>query len=278
MPFTKRQTNRKIQQFSIDTSNIEAFYTAVHVFPQGENWPVVYLLHNDNPKPQKLLYIGETTSAVRRMKEHFAVTNGNYADRAKLNVAHIIFDDTFNKSAILDIEQELIHLFSADSSHYELQNRNDGQSSQHQYYERDKYIDSLMNIWEELRQPSVNMAKDSFEDVRNSNLFKYSPYTTLTSQQEQTVSDIVDALIDSICNGTDYNAVINGVAGTGKTVVLIKALSELVHIATNAKIANGSKSGVELSASPESFNDNAVHYYYLSFLCNNLKKVNYAKA
>ena len=255
MPFTKQQTKRKIHPFTIDTSNIDQFYQDVQAASHGENWPVVYLLHNDNLKPNKLLYIGETTSAVRRMKEHFAKTNSNYADRAKLDVAHIIFDDTFNKSAILDIEQELIHLFSADSSHYELQNRNDGQSSQHQYYERDKYIDSLMNIWEELRQPSINMAKDSFEDVRNSNLFKYSPYTALTSQQEKTVSDIVDSLIDAICGGKNYNAVISGVAGTGKTVVLIKALSEFVHL---AKIANGplSSAGPSVpSASPGSFDD-----------------------
>lgn len=260
MPFTKQQTNRNIREFQIDKENFAQFYAAVQADTHGENWPVVYLLHNDNytipsGKPKKLLYIGETTSAVRRMKEHFANTNSNYADRANLNVAHIIFDDTFNKSAILDIEQELIHLFSADSSHYELQNRNDGQSSQHQYYERDKYIDSLMNIWEELRQPSIKMAKDSFEDVRNSNLFKYSPYTALTSQQEKAVSDIVDSLIDAICRGKDYNAVISGVAGTGKTVVLIKALSELVHL---AKIANGplSSAGPSVpSASPGSFDD-----------------------
>lgn len=254
MGFDKTQTNRKILDFSIDTKKINNFFNAVQGVLHGENWPVVYLLHNDNPKPHKLLYIGETTSAVRRMKEHFTPTN---TERKKLDVAHIIFDDTFNKSAILDIEQELIHLFSADSSKYELQNRNDGQSSQHQYYERDKYIESLMNIWEELRQSPINMAKDSFEDVRNSNLFKYSPYTALTSQQEQTVSDIVDSLIDAICSGKDYyNAVISGVAGTGKTVVLIKALSDLVHIAKMAKVANDSASSKGASPSSTSFNDN----------------------
>jgi hypothetical protein len=35
-------------------------------------------------------------------------------DKKKLTNIEIIFDDTFNKSAILDIEQNLIKLFNAD--------------------------------------------------------------------------------------------------------------------------------------------------------------------
>jgi len=266
MAFTHQQTNRSISRFTINTSNINQFYQAVQNARLGENWPVVYLLHNDHFNVgasinQKLLYIGETTSAFRRMMEHFSVSNTNYPERAKLDVAHIIFDQTFNKSAILDIEQELIHMFSADSSKYELQNRNDGQSSQHQYYERDQYITSLRDIWEDLRKSPINMAVDSFDEVRNSNLFKYSPYTALTPQQKKVCEQIVNSLIDAICNGKDFNAVISGVAGTGKTVVLIKVLSELMHIA-NSPVATplpASSSPVSPS-SPPKFNDDEENF------------------
>ncbi|MBR5056459.1 MAG: DUF2075 domain-containing protein, partial [Bacteroidales bacterium] len=203
--------------------------------PLGENWPVVYLLHNEHypnaaGSHEKLLYIGESTSASRRMKEHFSSSNKNFGERIKLNVADIVFDETFNKSAILDIEQELIRMFGADSSNYTLQNRNDGQSTQHQYFQRDSYYTSLKEIWNMLRSPAVNMAKDAFEDVRNSNLFKYSPYTALTSEQVKVCDDILDKLIDSLSNKTKFNAIIEGCAGTGKTVVLIKVLSELVRL------------------------------------------------
>ena len=235
MPFLPSLTRRSIRRFTIDPANLNAFISNVENTPLGENWPVVYLLHNDNylnadGSHQKLLYIGESTSAFRRMKEHFSSSNKNYGERIKLNEADIVFDETFNKSAILDIEQELIRMFGADSSNYTLQNRNDGQSTQHQYFERDSYYTSLKEIWNDLRSPSFNLAKDTFEEVRNSNLFKYSPYTALTSEQVKVCDVILDKLIDSLDKKTKFNAIIEGCAGTGKTVVLIKVLSELIRL------------------------------------------------
>lgn len=234
MASTALHPNRKIAKFTIGKQSYNDFFENVKSSPLGENWPVVYLLHNDNfvngDKHEKLLYIGETTSAVRRMQEHFSAQNKNFKDRAKLSTAHIIFDDTFNKSAILDIEQELIQMFSADSSNYSLQNKNEGQSSQHQYFERDDYQVSLRQIWEELRSKEIGMARDSYEDVRNSNLFKYSPYVALTEEQEQVCDNLLSEIIDSLVQNTRFNGVIEGLAGTGKTVVLIKVLSELVRL------------------------------------------------
>lgn len=263
MSFTLQQTKRQISRFNINTTNINQFYQDILTSPLGENWPVVYLLHNDNsPVPtnghNKLLYIGETTSAVRRMMEHFTRSNRNYPERAKLNVAHIIFDQTFNKSAILDIEQELIHMFAADSSSYYLQNKNDGQSTEHQYYERDSYINSLREIWEALRKAPIKMAIDSFDEVRNSNLFKYSPYTALTAEQDKACAQIVNELIDAIIQGKDYNAIINGCAGTGKTVVLIKALAELVRLANSSAVGNGNSSltSSQNASSTSTYDDN----------------------
>ncbi len=235
MAFLPALTERKIQRFRIVRNNLNEFISKVESTPLGENWPVVYLLHNDHHSNEsgsveKLLYVGESTSASRRMKEHFSRSNKNFSQRIKLNEADIIFDKTFNKSAILDIEQELIRMFGADSSNYVLQNRNDGQSTQHQYFDRDSYHTSLKEIWEELRSPSINLAKDPFEEVRNSNLFKYSPYTALTSEQEKVCDEILDRLIESLQEKTKFYAIIEGCAGTGKTVVLIKVLSELVRL------------------------------------------------
>ena len=254
MPFLSSLTKRAIKRFKIDPRNLNAFISSVESTPLGENWPVVYLLHNENYRTavgshEKLLYIGESTSASRRMKEHFSSSNKNFRDRIKLNEADIIFDETFNKSAILDIEQELIRMFGADGSNYILQNRNDGQSTQHQYFQRDSYYTSLKEIWEILRSPAVKMAKDAFEDVRNSNLFKYSPYTALTSEQVKVCDEILDKLIDSLSKKTRFNAIIEGCAGTGKTVVLIKVLSELNRLSKISTSLPSATSG----AMPSSF-------------------------
>lgn len=257
MPFLPSLTKRTIKRFKIVPNKLNAFLSKVEAAPLGENWPVVYLLHNEHfvdaaGSAEKLLYVGESTSAYRRMKEHFSVTNRNYDERIKLDTVDIVFDETFNKSAVLDIEQELIRMFGADSSNYTLQNRNGGQSTQHQYYERDSYYSSLKEIWNELRSPSFKLAQDSFEDVRNSNLFKYSPYTALTSEQIRVSDEIIDGLIDSLLHKTKFNAIIEGVAGTGKTVVLIKVLSELVRL---SKIASQTSSSTARDTAATDYDD-----------------------
>ena len=96
---------------------------------RGKDWPVVYLNHND-----KELYIGETQNIYKRFDQHL-----KNPVRKDLKVMNIIFDDEYNKSAILDIEQSLIQLCNADQK-YKLQNLNGGQSEKHNYYQREKYI------------------------------------------------------------------------------------------------------------------------------------------
>lgn len=136
---------------------------------KGKDWPVVYLIHNDSE-----LYIGETQNAFNRFEQHLRNN-----DRKNLKTIDIIFDDEFNKSAILDIEQSLIQLCGADKK-FKLQNLNGGQSEKHNYYQREKYINKLEQIWEELTK--LGMTNLDISELRNSNLFKYSPYNTLTNE------------------------------------------------------------------------------------------------
>ena len=58
---------------------------------KGQDWPVVYLIHND-----KELYIGESSNMSNRFEQHL-----NNKERKGLKGIEIIFDDEFNKSAIL---------------------------------------------------------------------------------------------------------------------------------------------------------------------------------
>ncbi len=106
---------------------------------KGSNWPVVYIIRNN-----EMAYVGETTSIHRRMSEHLS-TKSNW----DLKEIDVIFDDEFNKSAVLDIEQTLIRLFNSDNK-YEILNLNLGQSSNHDYYQREKYNNKIEIIWDKL--------------------------------------------------------------------------------------------------------------------------------
>ena len=196
----------------------------------GTNWPLVYLIHNSEE-----LYIGETTSAYVRYGQHADPKGKNYKDRKKLNQIEIIFDDTFNKSAILDIEQSLIQLFEADRlmqkeknlPSFTLQNKNGGQSNQHDYYNRSVFQSQLEYIWKDLQ--SLKLATNNYDEIRNSDLFKYSPYNSLTSEQEKACRDIIRDIMKTLISNKTGTAILKGAAGTGKSIVLINMITTLIN-------------------------------------------------
>jgi predicted GIY-YIG superfamily endonuclease len=182
---------------------------------RGKDWPVVYLIHND-----KELYIGETQNAYNRFEQHL-----QNPKRKNLKEIRIIFDEEFNKSAVLDIEQSLIQLCVADGK-YKLQNMNGGQSAKHNYYQREKYGNKGSQIWKELIKK--NMATHDYEELKNSDIFKYSPYNTLTPEQDEVSKNVIYDIIDKMTKEEDGTYVINGGAGTGKTIVLINIINKLL--------------------------------------------------
>ena len=206
--------------------------------PQGTNWPVVYILHGNRE-----VYVGETNNANDRMNQHLDPNGGFWDKRKKLNKVEIIFDSWFNKSAILDIENSLIGLFRYEvqqtkdptkKSRYftNIQNGNRGQSKLHNYYNRAHYQDEVESIWEELRSRAI--ATNPYHDIVNDVLFKYSPYTVLNEEQQKVSIEILNGIMDSLESfregkSSGYTAVVNGVAGTGKTIVLINMLVRLVE-------------------------------------------------
>lgn len=199
----------------------------------GTNWPVVYLIYND-----KEVYVGETTSAYVRYGQHADKNGKYYPERKRLNRISIVFDDQFNKSAILDIEQNLIHLLEAESAIQEekgkhgraLQNRNAGQSYSHDYYNRTIYQAKVEIIWNCLIRKGF--VHNPYPEIKNSDLFKYSPYTSLTAEQELVCRDIIRDMMGKLISGRKGMAVIKGVAGTGKSLVLINMIMTLLKSQT----------------------------------------------
>ncbi len=192
--------------------------------PYGKDWPVVYMLHN-----QKQLYVGETNNFYIRFGQHL-----DSQSKKKLKNVKVIYDEEFNKSAILDIEQSLIRMFSADKK-FELLNANSGQSAKHNYYQREKYLNKIegssqeKGIWTYLGE--MGLSDNVYSNIVNSDLFTYSPYTSLTFEQEAVCYSAVEDLIDGLENYKERGTtcIIDGAAGTGKTIIGVYLMALFVN-------------------------------------------------
>ena len=187
--------------------------------PRGINWPVVYLIHNDD-----CIYIGETTSAAYRMSQHL-----RNEEKKQLDVIEIVFDNEYNKSVILDYEQRLIRYFAVDGR-FKVLNKNKGQQASHDYYDRKGYRSKFPALWNELRKKKL--VNKSIEVIENDNIFKFSPYNSLTAEQNRTAITILKTVVDSfhlVGNDVHSLSLVNGCAGTGKTVLAISIINSLVN-------------------------------------------------
>lgn len=184
----------------------------------GTNWPVVYMIHNDDSKEA---YIGETLNAGKRAAQHWQVK-----ERQRLKTIHIMTDDTFNKSVILDLESFLIKYISADGR-YKLQNGNTGLSN-FDYYDRQGYEKEFEKIWECLIEKGI--VESGIADIENSDLYKYSPYKSLTKDQERVLKEILEHLILCICKNGEKTVIVKGGAGTGKTILAVFLLKLLYDL------------------------------------------------
>lgn len=125
-------------------------FDKIREYHYGRDWPVVYILEASNEA-----YVGETTNFYNRSKQHY-----ENSDRKRLKNAHIITDETYNKSAALDIESFLITHLAAEGS-YLIQNRNDG-IRDHNYYQRAEYKAKCEIIWKELIEKKL-VQKEVYE-------------------------------------------------------------------------------------------------------------------
>ena len=177
-------------------------------------YPIVYILYNTETM---MAYVGESTNAINRMNNHLV-----HPEKQNLKWVYIISDESFNKSAALDIESNLIQYMTA-AGDFKLLNGNGGVSS-HNYYQKNEYFKVFKEVWSKLSFENIRM-KDLLE-LENSDVYKYSPYKSLSPDQYNSILEI----FKSYSSGKIKKIFVNGSAGTGKTILaiyLIKLLTTL---------------------------------------------------
>lgn len=177
--------------------------------PYLDNWPMLYVLENGNKA-----YIGESLHAKTRMTQH-----ASKEEKRIFKKVHFIYSNRFNQSVTIDYESKLIQYFFADE-HYEVTNKNNGIADK-QYYQKKDYDKEFETLWRKLQRE--RLVKHSLEELENSDLFKYSPFKELNDEQRSAV----ESIISSLKKGTVKHVVVNGLPGSGKTIVAVYLMKYL---------------------------------------------------
>ncbi|GAA1844631.1 DUF2075 domain-containing protein [Brevibacterium marinum] len=207
-------TSFKVERFPLEPDRVKAWGS---VDPRHRNWPVVYVMNNKNE-----VYVGESLNVEGRMRQHLESDS-----KRSLQSVRVVLDDTFNKSACLDLESFLIRMFHGDGSRQVL-NLNAGITDA-DYYDRENYNKTFRQIFEELRSQE-ELFQRTVPEIINSDLFKLSPFKALNHDQAIAVDDILEGFFADLESGVDNTAVVEGNPGTGKTVVAIYMLKLLEDI------------------------------------------------
>ncbi len=184
----------------------------------GKNWSVVYMINS-----KKEMYVGETSSFQERFRQHLR----NPERKNLFDIIRLVGDEDFHKSYVLDIEQRLIRLCSADGK-FKLQNRSAGQSAEHMYPQKKDCEKKMREIWGLMS--NEELTDHSYDELINTNIFKFSPYTVLTKEQNDVAYNVLRQLLDDLQNKRPGTSIINGSAGTGKTIIALNMIFTIANI------------------------------------------------
>ncbi|MDT2502366.1 DUF2075 domain-containing protein [Enterococcus avium] len=190
-----------------------------------DQYPIVYILYNRNEKNRPTAYIGQTVQVDKRMRAHLKDSK-----RKGLTDTLLIGNEKFNQSATYNIETNLINHFIGDEK-FKLQNVSQTRQIQtHGYYDKNYYDTILFNeIWEYLRQNGL--ADNSSDVIQNKDIYKVSPYKELSPKQLEIKNEIIEYCKKSIDSTKEKVFMIEGEAGTGKSVVLASLYNTLQDLA-----------------------------------------------
>lgn len=172
-------------------------------------------------KETKQIYIGQTIHFYTRHNEHYGRNEEKFIE-AKFNEVIVMFYEKSNGSSMDDIENQLITFFRADNPKnkpYRIINRTKG--NEVTVYSDIEFIalNVILPFWDDYLF-THGWVKTKLTKLRESALVKYSPLKTLSQDQYD--------LINRVVADKHHNYVINGDAGTGKTVLLTHMVAEML--------------------------------------------------
>lgn len=213
--------------------NITTFkYSPSYTQEDFEKWELpndyhcIYILENG-----KDAYVGETLVAAIRAYQHISKFQALNFQRM-----HIITSDLMEETPAKHYERLLIRLMKVDRL-FNIVNGTDGNKTH--YQRKNEFELHFDKLWNQLIDKKLVKQK-SFQLILNSNAYKYSPYITFTKEQTDALTHIVNVLNseETAPFSSKYKrrpVLINGNAGTGKTVV---ATSLFHYLRNDSRYAN----------------------------------------
>lgn len=197
------------------------------------DYPTVYII-NDKDSKQKskyIVYIGETNDISRRTKQHLYddIRNGreDFIELSDSTTAEmfIIGHKYFNKSLTLDIENKLLHYLSSVEAVVKVNNRKE--NPQNNYYTSEAMETIFSKVWRKLHRTNPELFPTE-SIIRDSALFKASPFHKLTDEQIDAKNDIILKTISILSQNLEGQLLlVEGEAGSGKTVLMSNLLYDL---------------------------------------------------
>ncbi len=197
------------------------------------DYPVVYIV-NDEKKNQFSVYIGETTDIIRRTSQHLIddikkENRDDWRDFATSSTTKmlVIGHNHFNKSLTLDIENRLMLYLSSVDNVTRVQNRRG--NPQNEYYTSDELDSIFSKIWRSLNKKNPFLFPTE-SIVRNSAIFKSSPFHKLTNEQIKAKNAIIFKITSALSkNEFGTLILVKGEAGAGKTVLMSSLIDDLLN-------------------------------------------------
>lgn len=196
------------------------------------DYPTVYIVNDEN-KNKYSVYVGETTDIIRRTNQHLSDDikkdreDWRQFEQSKTSKMFVIGHNHFNKSLTLDIENRLMLYLSSVDQVERVQNRRG--NPQNQYYTSEELDEIFSKIWRTLnRKNHYLFPAESF--IRNSAIFKSSPFHKLTDEQVKAKNEILLKITSVISkNETGVLILVKGDAGAGKTVLMSSLIDDLLN-------------------------------------------------
>ena len=228
----------KFEQFTLDLNNGEILnFEQLRLKQQDilKSGNIIYIYRSS---VNKKVYVGQTKHFITRHKQHYSGKEKKF-NSANFDNVKILISRYFHGSALDDVENQLITYFIADNSKVKSENvlfdndeilNGNGGNYVNDYTERERVsAEVILPFWENVLFPEGWVNTPRLDKLRASALVKYSPIKQLTEEQ--------DRLIEEILDNSHKNYVINGDAGTGKTVLLTHLVSKYLMESQKKKIA-----------------------------------------